>query len=219
MKDNTVNANGIEVYENGIKMYADEYIQKLSPDVDEIRVLIRKSQTFKGMLKYIYINLFKPDKNIKSYDGIRRNSNINYGDIDLLNSIWDIYTELCYKYLQCPTILNFSLLTGIDMTTFNSWDRGETRAQWGADGEKVTSLHSQSYKKWKSECEAAAYDSALSGNPGAMFILKSNYGYTEQPQRIEVVESGARPTLEQIRERYRSQQEFLEAPPKELKID
>ena len=48
-----------------------------------------------------------------------------------------------------------------------------------------------SNKKWLAECEGALYDTAMTGNPGAMFLLKSNYGYTETPQRIEITGSGA----------------------------
>ena len=164
-------------------MCADEYINNLSDDPEEIKLLMRKSPIFKGMLKYIYINIFKPDKNTKTYNNIKQNSNIDYGDIDLLNGLWDIYTSLCYRYLQCPTILNFSLFTGISVDCFNDWRNGNQRA----GGDKATSAHRQSYQKWLKECESAAYDLALSGNPGGMFILKANYGYTETPQRIEVV--------------------------------
>lgn len=31
----------------------------------------------------------------------------------------------------------------------------------------------------------------MSGNPGGMFLLKANFGYTEQPQRIEISASGS----------------------------
>lgn len=183
MKDNTVNVNGIDVYTDKIYMYADEYIKNLSDDSEEIKSLMRKAPIFKGMLKYIYINIFKPDKNTKTYNNIKQNSNIDYGDIDLLNGLWDIYTSLCYKYLQCPTLLNFSLFSGIRHETLTDWTTGNTRA----NGDAASSAHCQSAKKWLKECESAAYDLALTGNPGGMFILKANYGYTEQPKRIEIV--------------------------------
>ena len=51
-------------------------------------------------------------------------------------------------------------------------------------------------KKWLKECESALYDSAMTGNPGAMFLLKANYGYTETPQRIEITGAQA-PALSQ----------------------
>ena len=69
------------------------------------------------------------------------------------------------------------------MDTFNCWKTGENRG--GIDG--ASSAHAESYKKWLAECEGALYDTAMTGNPGAMFLLKSNYGYTETPQRVEIV--------------------------------
>lgn len=182
MKPNTIKTEqGIEVYETEIHRLADEYIYSLSEDSTEITALMRKPPIFKGMLKYIYINLFKITDKDKRYNN--KNSRLDYSDIDLLNSLWDIYTGLCYKYLQCPTILNFSLLTGVSMEIFNAWKNGKCRT----NGEEIGSKHMQSYKKWLSECEASLYDGAATGNPGSMFLLKANYGYTEQPQRIEIV--------------------------------
>lgn len=171
--------NGAEVYKEKVLEIADEYTAETFPDCkeDEIKMLMRRSQPFKGMLKYINNRLFKlKDGDIK-YNN--KNSNIDYGDIDYINRLWDIYTSLCYRYLQNPTLLNFSLFTGIDQTTFDSWKNEDYRS--GANSE-----HSKSYKKWLKECESALYDTAMTGNPGAMFLLKSNYGYTETPQRIEI---------------------------------
>ena len=193
MMGNTVRAeNGTEVYKEKVLEIADEYTAETFPDCeeDEIKMLMRKSQPFKGMLKYINNRLFKlKDGDIK-YNN--KNSNIDYSDIDYINRLWDIYTSLCYRYLQNPTILNFSLFTGIDMDTFNCWKTGENRG--GIDG--ASSVHAESYKKWLAECEGALYDTAMTGNPGAMFLLKSNYGYTETPQRIEITGSNA-PALSQ----------------------
>lgn len=199
MKDNTVNANGIDVYTHKVYELADGYINNLSDDPEEVKSLMRKSPVFKGMLKYIYINLFKPDKNTKTYNNIKQNSNINYGDIDLLNGLWDIYTSLCYKYLQIPSLLNFSLFTGISYDWFNDCKNGNIRT----GGDEATSEHCQSVKKWLRECEGALYDGATTGNPGPMFLLKANYGYTEQPQRIELIGNGTpQESREQIAARY-----------------
>lgn len=30
----------------------------------------------------------------------------------------------------------------------------------------------------------------MNGNPGGMFLLKASFGYTEQPQRIEIAAAG-----------------------------
>ena len=180
---NTVRAeNGAEVYKEKVLEIADEYTAEtfLDCEEDEIKMLMRKSQPFKGMLKYINNRLFKlKDGDIK-YNN--KNSNIDYSDIDYINRLWDIYTSLCYRYLQNPTLLNFSLFTGIANETFSDWISGNYRG--GTDG--ASSAHCQTAKKWQEECEAALYDTAMTGNPGAMFLLKSNYGYTETPQRIEI---------------------------------
>lgn len=184
--------NGAEVYKEKVLEIADEYTAETFPDCeeDEIKMLMRKSQPFKGMLKYINNRLFKlKDGDIK-YNN--KNSNIDYSDIDYINRLWDIYTSLCYRYLQNPTLLNFSLFTGIANETFSDWISGNYRG--GTDG--ASSIHCQTAKKWQEECEAALYDTAMTGNPGAMFLLKSNYGYTETPQRIEITGANA-PALSQ----------------------
>lgn len=171
--------NGIEVYEHDIKYYADEYISQLPEKEDSIN---NNPSLFTGMIKYIYKHLFKPGKKDKvKYNA---NTNLDTGDIELLNNIWEVYTELCYKYNKRPTILNFSLLIGIDNRTIDTWRRGEFRA--GEDG--ASSAHSQTVKKWLAECESSLVDGATEKNSvGCIFALKANYGYTETPQRVEIV--------------------------------
>lgn len=185
---NTVRAeNGAEVYEDKIKYYADEYINTLD-DPDSIN---NNPSLFAGMIKYIYKHLFKPGKK----DKVLYNANtvLDTGDIDLLNNIWDIYTELCYKYNKRPTILNFSLLIGVSSDTIDTWRRGEYRA--GSDG--TSSIYSDSVKKWLKECESSLVDGATERNSvGCIFALKANYGYTETPQRIEITGAQA-PALSQ----------------------
>lgn len=176
---NTVRAeNGAEVYEDKIKYYADEYINTLD-DPDSIN---NNPSLFTGMIKYIYKHLFKPGKRDKVLSN--SNSNLDLSDIDLLDNIWGIYTDLCYKYSKRPTILNFSLMIGVDNTTIDSWRRGEYRA--GDEG--ASSARSQTVKKWLKECESSLVDGATERNSvGCIFALKANYGYTETPQRVEIV--------------------------------
>lgn len=175
---NTVRAeNGVEIYETKIHELADDYINTLT-DPDSIN---NNPSLFTGMIKYIYKYLFKPKRN----DKVLYNSNsvLDTGDIELLDNIWNIYTELCYRYNKRPTLLNFSLLVGIGNDVFNSWIRGEYRA--GENG--ASSPHCQTAKKWKAECESSLVDGATERNSvGCIFALKANYGYTETPQRIEI---------------------------------
>ena len=60
MKDNTVNVDGIDVYEHKIYQLCDEYMERLK-DSDDIKSRI----TFNGMLRYIsvsYTHLTLPTK-------------------------------------------------------------------------------------------------------------------------------------------------------------
>ena len=174
---NTVRAeNGVEIYETKIHYFADEYINTLS-DPDGIN---NNPSLFTGMIKYIYKRLFK-------------NNPVNNDDISVLDNIFDIYTELCYRYNKRPTLLNFSLLVGISNDTFNAWKNGEYRAGEGG----ASSAHSLTVKKWLKECESSLVDGATERNSvGCIFALKANYGYTETPQRIEITGANA-PALSQ----------------------
>ena len=174
---NTVTAeNGAEIYETKIHYFADEYINTLS-DPDGIN---NNPSLFTGMIKYIYKRLFK-------------NNPVNNDDISVLDNIFDIYTELCYRYNKRPTLLNFSLLVGISNDTFNAWKNGEYRAGEGG----ASSAHSLTVKKWLKECESSLVDGATERNSvGCIFALKANYGYTETPQRIEITGANA-PALSQ----------------------
>ena len=165
--------NGMEIYETKIHEYADEYINTL----DDPESINNNPSLFTGMIKYIYRHLFK-------------NNPINNDEID---NIWSIYTELCYKYSKRPTLLNFSLLVGINNDTFNAWKNGEYRR--GENG--ASSEHSRTVKKWLAECESSLVDGATERNSvGCIFALKANYGYTETPQRIEITGANA-PALSQ----------------------
>lgn len=188
-------AEGIEVYENNILILCDQFVSDL-----ENKDYIYKTPIFKKMLKYIYKSMFKPDRNNINYINYNnKNSNLDYSNIDLLNNLWDIYTDLCYTYLQIPSLLNFSLFTGISMDAFNDWKNNNSRG----DTEGASSSHCQSVKKWLKECESALADGATTGNPGPMFLLKANYGYTEQPQQIIVSGAGIpQQTAAEIADKY-----------------
>ena len=174
IKDNTVNVQGIDVYESNIQYYADEYIANELNDPSDIY----NSSLFTGMVKYIHRLVFK-------------NNKPDTANIELLDSIWEVYTALCYKYKKRPTLLNFSLLVGIDNDTFQSWKNGEYRS----NGIGTTSPHSATVKKWMKECESSLFDGATENNFGCIFALKANYGYIETAQRIELVGQGNQPQL------------------------
>lgn len=177
MKDNTELAyNGTEVYTNAMQYYADEYIATLNKPDD-----IYTSNVFTGLIKYIRRNI-KFNKDI-------------YESIDVLNDIWEMYTELVYKYMQKPTIEEFSLLIGIHRDTIYSWMNGETRKS--DYSERLGTSRSDTIKKWQDECRLGRYKSAASGNVGGIFLCKAVDGMVETAP-IPVANQEQHRTAEQI---------------------
>lgn len=200
MGNNTVTAyNGTDIYTDNIFYFADEYINTLK-NTDDIYL----SNVFTGLIKYIKRNV-KFDKSI-------------YDDIDILNNIWEVYTELVYKYNHKPTIEEFSILIGIHRDTLYSWMNGEYRGNIYRDkdgniindfftwnnshrGEPYTqepsTARSDMIKKWQDECRLGRYKSAASGNVGGIFLCKAVDGMVETAP-VQVVNPEQRRTAEQI---------------------
>lgn len=185
MRGNTVQTqDGAEVYINKILELADDYINNLD-NPDDIK---GNNNLFNGMIKHIYFYWFKHNP-------------VDYDDIDTLDDIWDIYTSLCYKYNKNPTIIEFCLMVDINRETTTSWKNETTRRYkyYTLDGELIKNLpawklnhpngeyrqelsksHSNTVKKWLSECEQALHRGATEKNSvGCIFALKANYGYAE----------------------------------------
>ena len=94
MKNNTVTANnGVEIYTNNISFYADEFLTR-ELDNERRQDIYNKSSIFRAMILYIADNIDKPDNN----------------DIELLDSIFNIYIRLCTKYDKLPTLERFCIL-------------------------------------------------------------------------------------------------------------
>lgn len=153
MKKNTVMTEcGEEVYQHDIYYYADEYIQnELDGDAGSV------SDSFPAMILYISDNIPKPDN----------------ADIELLDSIFNIYMRLCSKYKVLPTLEMFSFLVGINRTTFTDWANGEYRSSTG---------HGDTAKKWFDTCKSFTVN-RLHNKGGTdanlIFIAKAAYGMAE----------------------------------------
>jgi len=183
MNDNAITtADGVEIYEDDIKMYADEYIRTLLRKED-----IEKPNVFTGMIKYI-------NRKIK----FNKNNNI-YTSIDLLNNIWVNYTELVYKYNQKPTIEEFALLIGISRETIYSWMRGDTRSEDYSSA--LGSSRSDTIKKFQDECRIGRYKSAAAGNVGGIFLCKAVDGMVETAP-VPVANVAQVQSIEQLQEKY-----------------
>lgn len=171
------------VYENDIAIYADLYAESLH-DIDMLYA--PNNNLFTGMIKYINNNMHF-DKSI-------------YDSIDILDEIWNTYTQLVYKYNQKPTIEEYCILIGIHRDTIYSWLNNETRKD--DYSEKLSATRSDTIKKWQEECRLNRYKGAASGNVGYIFLCKAVDGMVETapmqvPNRVQATR-----TPEQIAAEY-----------------
>ena len=196
---NTVKTEeGIEVFENDICLYLQEYI-----DTHKIDDMHKEPQSrWNAALLYINRNYFKinPDilKTGNYCDGNLKHgnsSNNNAYDLDIINNICDIYIDLCYEYDKEISILGFSKLTEINQDTFYDW---------GNESSRPGSSACEIYKKLSREREESLSNMLISGkrNPvGLLGALNRHYGWNMGQPRGQAGES--KQSIEQIQERYK----------------
>lgn len=153
--DTSHNAELVEVYTSDIFRLADEFIQT---ELDGKRDRDLLKSEFRNMVFYIHDSIPRVDNN----------------NIELIDSIFNIYIRLCAKCSVLPTLEAFSWLTGIDNATFSDWMNGEYR--------KLTPEYSKTVKKWKETCKGSlVYDLTQKGGSdiNKIFIAKAVYGMAE----------------------------------------
>lgn len=158
---------GIEVLDNKIEDLFIQYCQDNDLQCQLDKHDIDDSHAY-SIWRYIYINLFKPDKDTIRFNN--KTSKLDYSDIYALSDILDIYIDLCFKYKIYPLIEDFCTLTGISRDTLNSWERGEYR-----QGEpEARYKHSDLAKKIKEATQRMTVKD-LHGNPIGQQSLANNY--------------------------------------------
>ena len=188
-KNNTVVTDqGIEVYENDIYRLVDQYINtvlQVSPeDYDtqkEYKAVIADS--FVDMIFYIADRIPKPGTE----------------NIELLDSIFNIYVRICTKYNVLPTLEIFSFLVGIERRTFTKWSNGQYRA---------STSHGDTVKKWFDICKNCTVN-RLNNQPGTnanlIFVAKAAYGMAETAPVQAVQQQGIpQQTAQQIADKYKN---------------
>lgn len=205
MKDNTVTAtDGSEVYIHEIYKLSDEYISTEINNPDDIYDV----SVFTGMILYISDNIQKPSND----------------DIELLDSIFNIYIRLCTKYKILPTLELFGMLINVNPCTFSRWVSGEYRTtvyydmqgrfikdintwRFNHKGEQYraepSDSHSQAVKKWKNICKNFLVNSLQNSrgtDANKIFIAKAAYGMVETaPAMVQNPEQAQR-SIEQIQQ-------------------
>ena len=202
MADNTIKtSDGIEIYENAICEYLDQYI-----DTHEIEDMRKEPQSrWNAALLYINKYYFKLHPEVLTTPGTVSNSY----NLDAVNSVCDIYINLCYEYDKEISILGFSKLTGINQDTFYDW---------GNQSSRPSSSACEIYKKLSQEREESLSNMLISGkrNPvGLLGALNRHYGWNMGQPRGTAGEQ--KQSIEQIQERYKLEQgaeKSLLEPPK-----
>lgn len=137
----------------------------------------KESQSvWNGALRYIRRHVFSNKDVLKSKDNINiYNNNIpstfNAYNYDTVNSICDIYIDLCFINDKEVSIIGFSNLTGIDNETINVW---------GNNDSKLSSLSFGIYKKLSQFREESLSNKLVTGNKnpvGVIAVLNRQYGW------------------------------------------
>lgn len=153
MNDNTVRTeHGIEIYENKISEYLDQYI--LEKNIEDMSK--EPQSKWNAALIYIYKAIFKNNR-----ERLKGPDKDTYND-KLINDICDIYIELCYEYDKEVSINGFCFLTGINTDTVYTWGSGERR---------LGSSCSEIYKKLIKNNEESLSDKLISGGLNPMKVL------------------------------------------------
>ena len=162
----------IEVFENDIQMYLTMFCEE-----NGIEDMKKESQSvWNGALRYIRRHVFNNKDVLKSKDNINiYNNNIpstfNAYNYDTVNSICDIYIDLCFINDKEVSIIGFSNLTGIDNETINIW---------GNNDNKLSSLSFGIYKKLSQFREESLSNKLVTGNKnpvGVIAVLNRQYGW------------------------------------------
>lgn len=194
----------LEVYNNNIEESIANYC--IEHDLKEKDLYTIDQSRWNSVLLYVYRHVFKPLRSDKRM--YNENSNIDYSNKELLDSICDIYINLCYEYSKEVSIMGFSKLTGIDTETIYNWakDPGAGRGSFGVS------------KKLKSEREESLSNKLASGkgNPvGILGILNRHYGWNMGQPRGQEQRQKA-PDIPQIAERYGIHGEVPQLPEKDF---
>lgn len=186
----------LEVYNNQIEEYLHQYCIEHNIKLKDVYTI--DQSRWNSVLLYIYKHVFKPNIN-----GVTRKynekSNIDYSNKELLESICDIYINLCYEYSKEISIMGFSKLTGINVDTIYTWAKREESERGSND----------IAKKLRTEREESLSVRLVSGkgNPvGILGILNRHYGWNMgQPKGQDVRQKA--PDLPAMERKYLEQQE------------
>lgn len=162
----------IDVFENDIQMYLTMFCEEQG-----IEDMKKESQSvWNGALRYIRRHVFNNKDVLKSKDNINiYNNNIpstfNAYNYNTVNSVCDIYIDLCFINDKEVSIIGFSNLTGIDTELIYNWANENT---------KLSTKSFNVYKKLSQFREESLSNKLVTGNKnpvGVIAVLNRQYGW------------------------------------------
>ena len=166
-----------EVYQDQIYFLVDDFNEREYPNKSQ-EELKQDRAYFPQLIDYLYNSYIK---GLLHTDTTKKSYKENKYNIEQLDYIFNIYKSLVYKYKfnNRPTIIEFSLLCGINKDTINNWSAGRNT------NNLATPEYNQTVKKWVDCCQAALID----GNGEyvkEIFLLKACHGLQDQNNTITV---------------------------------
>lgn len=181
---NNIDSNDIEtvIYiRDTINILHDEYLSTLNSDINTSKSMLLNHVTFTGLLLYIKTNLFS-DSPIDIALSNYKHVSLSVDNIYILNFVFMIYYQLCSLYKHNPILNEYCVFTDISDNTIRHLLAGGS----GATPARVTI-----FTNWVKICENAQISS---DTVKSMFILKSCYGYSEEP-KPETIAQGKQAVL------------------------
>ena len=193
MERMTDTPNTIEVFENDIELYLNQFCaDQMIGDLKTV-----PQSVWNGALRYVYRNVFKGNRNaLKQHNNIYTANtitatNCNAYDYKLVNELVDYYIYLCQIYNKEISIVGFSNLSGINTDTIIDWGNGSVKynniyninnnTSDSDDGYNLSTSSCDIYKKLIAMREESLSNKLADGkqNPvGVIAILNRHYNWT-----------------------------------------
>lgn len=157
--NNVINTDNLqEQCDNLINVYCDKYGINLKDYKERSNI---KHNEVNNILRFIYNNLFKPDKPQIN----NKKSLLNYDDIEQLQIAADLFINICMLFNKSLGLWSFSLFTGIDDNTIIRW--------FSDEGKKLNPERWEILKNIK-EFNKAALISNLKDTPVGSLAVANN---------------------------------------------
>ena len=157
--NNAINTDNLQNQVDAlITVYCDKYGINLNSYKERSNI---KHNEVNNILRFIYNNLFKPNKPQLS----NKKSLLNYDDIEHLQAAADLFINICMMFNKSLGLDSFSLFTGIDDNTLLRW--------YSPEGEKLNPARWEILKNIK-EFNKAALISNLKDTPVGALAVANN---------------------------------------------